>query len=182
MARLGPTPILKAGGGGAGGQDGEGLDPQEVPPRGSDPPRRRPQAAPTKHVRDCGGRDRGAELEELALDPQVSPPWVLPAHPQDQLAKGCIDGRTSRPAAPPRSPPAFKLAAPSLQRVGDDSEGRPPLPGKEPAHRGEEGPVGGAVAGTLRSPGEHPELMAEHGDLQLPVIQAQPHEQAEQPA
>jgi len=109
-------------------------------------------------------------------------PWVLPAHPQDQLAKGCIDGRTSRPAAPPRSPPAFKLAAPSLQRVGDDSEGRPPLPGKEPAHRGEEGPVGGAVAGTLPSPGEHPELMAEHGGLQLPVIQARPHEQGEQPA
>jgi hypothetical protein len=51
---------------------------------------------------------------------------------------------------------------------------------EEPARRGEEGSVGGAVAGPLPSPGEHPQLMAEHGDLQHPFIEAGPNEQAEQ--
>ena len=74
------------------------------------------------------------------------------------------------------------LQAPALQRLGHDREGGPPFFGKEPARRGEEGPVGGAVAGPLASPGEHPQLMVEHGDLELPVIEARPNEQVKQPA
>jgi len=54
--------------------------------------------------------------------------------------------------------------------------------GRNRLARGEEDPVGGAVAGPLPSPGEHPQLMAEHGDLKLPVIQARSNEQAEQAA
>jgi hypothetical protein len=57
----------------------EGLGPQELRPRRSDPPRRRPQTSTTQHVRDGSGRDRDAELEQLALDPQVAPSGVLPA-------------------------------------------------------------------------------------------------------
>jgi hypothetical protein len=37
-ARLAPNPILQVGGGRAGGQDGEGLGPEELPPRRSAPP------------------------------------------------------------------------------------------------------------------------------------------------
>jgi len=122
------------------------------------------------------------KLEELALDPQVAPPGVLPSQAKDQLAQFGIDRRASRPAARPRVHSALELAAPALERLGHDSEGRPPLPGEEPARRGEEDPVGGAVAGPLPSPGEHPQLMAEHGDLKLPVIQARPNEQADQAA
>jgi len=181
-ARLTPSPILRVGGGGAGGQDGEGLGPQELPPRGSDPPGRRPQAAPAQHGGDRRGGDPDPELEELALDPQVAPPGVFPSQAKDQLAQFGIDRRASRPAARPRVHSALELAAPALERLGHDSEGRPPLPGEEPARRGEEGPVGGAVAGPLPSPGEHPQLMAEHGDLQFPVIQARPNEQADQAA
>jgi len=67
-------------------------------------------------------------------------------------------------------------------RVSGTTGNAPPLPGKEPTHRGKEGPVSGAVAGPLPSSGEHPQLMAQQGDLQLPVIETCPHQQAEQGA
>ncbi len=41
-ARPVPSPILVVGDEAAGGEEGEGLSPQELPPRRSDPPRRRP--------------------------------------------------------------------------------------------------------------------------------------------
>ena len=177
-----PSPILRVEGGGTGGKEGEGLGPQELPPRRPDPPGGRPQAAPAQHGGDRGGGDRGAELEELALDSQVAPPGVLPSQAKDQLAQFGIDRRTPRPPVRPRSLPGLKLAAPPLERLGHDREGGPPLFGEEPAGGGEEGPVGGGVAGPLPSPGEHSELMAEHGDLKLLVIDARPNEQAKQPA
>jgi hypothetical protein len=56
-----------------------------------------------------------------------------------------------------------------------------PLAGEEPAGRGKEGPVGGGVPRPPPPPA-HPQLMAEHGDCQLPVIDAHSDEQAEEPA
>jgi hypothetical protein len=95
-----------------------------------------------QHVRGRRGGDPDAELDELAFDPQVAPPGVLPAHAEDQLAQLGIDGRTARTAAPLRSGPALELPAPALQRVGHNLEGGPPLLREAPAHGGEEGPVG----------------------------------------
>ncbi len=118
----------------AGGRDGQGLGPQELRPRRSDPPRGRPQTSPAQQVRDRHGGDRDAELEELALDPEVAPPCVLPGHPKDQLPNLGIDGRASWPATV-RPFPAQELPTPAVERVGNDREGRPPLPGEEPAGR-----------------------------------------------
>ncbi len=182
-ARLVPSPILLVGGGGAGGKEGEGLGPQELSPRRSDPPRRRPQAAAAQHVRDRRGGDPDAELEQLPADPHVAPPGVLPAKAKDQIAQLGIDPRTSRPPAPPRSLLALELAAPALQRVGDNREAGPPLLREEPAYGSEEGSVGGAVAGPLPPPpGEDPQLMPQHGDLQFPIIDARADEQSEEPS
>jgi hypothetical protein len=55
-------------------------------------------------------------------------------------------------------------------------------PSEELARRGDEGPVNGAVTGGLACPREHPQLMAEHCDLEVPLIQARPNEQAEHAA
>jgi hypothetical protein len=77
---------------------------------------------------------------------------------------------------------ALKTAAPALQRVGDNREGRPPILREEPADGGEEGPVGGRIAGPLPPPGEDPQLISEHGDLQLPIVDARADEQAKQAA
>jgi hypothetical protein len=78
--------------------------------------------------------------------------------------------------------PSHELAAPAVERVGYDRKGGPPLAGEEPAGGGEQGPVGGAVAGPLPLPAQNTQLTAHHGDLQLPVIDARSDEQAEEPA
>src|SRR6266511_3986846 len=122
MVRLVATKLLQVRGGGTGGEDGEGLGPEKLAPRGSDPPGRRPQAAPAQHVRDRGGGDGDRELHELAFDPEVPPPGVLPSHEKDQPAKGRIDGGTSGAAARPSVLPALELPAPALESVGDDRE------------------------------------------------------------
>jgi hypothetical protein len=149
-----------------------GPGPAGTPPTWVRPPRRRSQTMPSQHVRDRRGGDPDAKLDELAFDPQVAPPGVLPSHAEDQLAQFGIDGRTARTAARLRSRPALELPAPALQRVGDNREGGPPLLREATAHGGEEGPVGDAVAGPLPPTGEEPQLMAQHGDLQLPIIDA----------
>ncbi len=88
----------------------------------------------------------------------------------------------SWPPAPPPSLLALELAPPAFQRFGDNREAGPPLAGEEPGRGGEEGPVGGAVPGPLPPPSEDPQLMAQYRDLQLPIIEARPDEQAKQAA
>jgi hypothetical protein len=54
---------------------------------------------------------------------------------------------------------------------------------EEPAYGSEEGSVGGAIAGPLPPPpGEDPQLMPQHGDLQFPIIDARADEQSEEPS
>src|SRR6266545_1890210 len=176
-----PTP-LRAGAGYTGGQDAEGLGPEELRPRRSDVPRRRPQTPTSQHVRDRRGRDRDAEIEQLALDPEVAPSGILPGHLKDQVANLGIDGGTSWPSTSPGRLPAHELPAPAGEGVRTDRKGGPPLAGEEPAGRGQEGPVGRAVAWSLPPPAQDPQLMAQHGDLQVPIIDAHADEQAKQPA
>src|SRR6266545_5444633 len=88
----------------------------------------------------------------------------------------------SWPPAPPRSLLALELAAPPGERVGTNRKGGPPLAGEEPAGGREQGPVGGAVPGPLPPPSEDPQLMAQYRDLQLPIVDARPDEQAKQAA
>jgi len=130
---------------------------------------------------DRRGGDRDAELEQLAFDPQVAPPGVLPGHPKEQVAYSGIDPRTSWPPTRPRPFPAHELPTPPGEGVGGDRKRGPPLPREEPAGRGQEGPVGRAVARSLPPPAQDTQLMAQHDDLQVPIIDAHAYEQAEQP-
>ena len=66
-----------------------------------------------------------------------------------------------------------------LNIVGGDRKGGPPLAREEPAGRGQEGPVGGAVARSLPPPTQDTKLTPEHGNLQVPVLDPNADEQAE---
>jgi hypothetical protein len=118
-----PAPVLLAGAWRAAcGQDGDGLGPQELRPGRSDPPRCRSQTAAAQSVRDGRGGDSDAELEQLALDPQVAPPRVLPGQPKDQHRHRRIDRRASWPATI-RPFPAHELSAPAVERFRYDRKG-----------------------------------------------------------
>jgi hypothetical protein len=56
----------------AGGEHAVRLGAQELRPAGADPPWRRPETRASEHVRDRGGRDADPELEQLALDTDVT--------------------------------------------------------------------------------------------------------------
>ena len=80
---------------------------QELPPRRVGPPRRRrwyPVAL--QDPADRRGADAMAELEQLALDPLVSPVRVLRRHPYDQRRDDWVDGWAPGAARvpPPRCP------------------------------------------------------------------------------
>ena len=68
---------------------------------GGGPDRRRTDAGAAKKHRDARRGRADPELSQLAFDPQVSPPGVLPRHLKDQLADLRIDrgapGRAMRP-------------------------------------------------------------------------------------
>jgi hypothetical protein len=68
------------------------LGPQELPPAGVGVPHRcwRDAATP-QDPPDRRGADPVAELEQLALQPLVSPARVLPRHPQQQRGQHVID-------------------------------------------------------------------------------------------
>jgi len=68
-----------------GGEHACGLPVQELPPgRVGLPFRRRRYAQGPEDPADRGGADLVAELEQLALDPLVSPPVILAGEPLDQ--------------------------------------------------------------------------------------------------
>jgi hypothetical protein len=57
------------------------------------------QAGTAEHRRDRGGRDAHPELEQLAANPHVAPPGVLPSQAQDQLPNLGVESGTSRGGA-----------------------------------------------------------------------------------
>jgi hypothetical protein len=75
-----------------------GLRVQELPPAGvgvSD--RGRWDAVALQDPGDRGGADAVAEVEQLALDPLISPARVLPGHAHHQGGEGVVDRWSSGP-------------------------------------------------------------------------------------
>jgi hypothetical protein len=71
---------------------------------------------------------------------------------------------------------------PPDERVGADQEAPPPVPGEHPGCRGQERSIGGGDPGSRPSSGEDLQLVPEHGRLEIPLVNAAPDEQTEQPA
>src|SRR3954452_7398743 len=68
------------------GEDRVGLRGQELSPGRSGPARSRIDAGALEDLPHCRRGDRVAEPDEIAVDSAVAPPWVLPRHPQHQIA------------------------------------------------------------------------------------------------
>ena len=87
-----------------------------------------------------------AELEQLALDPLVSPAVVLGGEPLDQ--RGDL-GADRRPGRPVRAGPLAgdEAAVPAQDGTWGDQPVRPQPPGQEPDQRGEDRAVGQSSRG-----------------------------------
>jgi len=86
------------------------------------------------------------------------------------------------PAGAASTPPAQQLAVPPGDRVRVHQEARPSLPGQQAARRGQERPIGGGKAGSDPASVKDLQLMAQHGDLEVAVVDAKAGEHAEQAA
>jgi hypothetical protein len=85
---------------------------------------------------DRGGADAVAELEQLALDPQVSPARVLPRHPHHQGGEHVVDRWPSGPVGVGPSS-ANEAAMPAQDRVRGDQAVETQCVGQSPRERGE---------------------------------------------
>jgi hypothetical protein len=113
----------------------------ELTPRHPTAPASRPDPSSDQDVADTRRRDLGPKPSQLARDPPVPPPRVLPSQPQDQLSNVTVHpwptGTPSRicPAASHKSP------MPREQRRRSHEEHPPALSGQQPARRRQEHPV-----------------------------------------
>src|SRR6476620_8836694 len=97
-----------------------GLGAQELPPAGVGVPhRRRRDAVALEDPPDRRGTDPMAELEQLALDPLVSPGRVVRRHPHDQRREPVVD-RWPSGKIRVGPPAAYEAAMPAQDRVRSD--------------------------------------------------------------
>jgi hypothetical protein len=78
------------------------------------------------------------------------------------------------------TPAAEELSVPPDERVPAHQEARPSIPGEQLGGGGQERPIGDGEARSRRSSTEDPQLVAEHGRLQIPLIDAAAQEQTDQ--
>ena len=157
------------------------LQPQELSPGRPDPAWRRAEAALAKHRGDRRGGDIDPELQEFASDPEVAPPRVLPPEAKDQTLDRGIERRTTRSPGPATTPPQ-EVSVPPGERVRADEEAPPPVPGEQPGSRCQPRPIGSSEVRSRPSPTKDPQLVAEDGGFDIPLIDATADEQTEQPA
>ena len=175
------VPQARLLGRGTRGEEAGGLQPEKLRPGRPDPPRSRAEAASAKHRGDGRRRDVDAQLQEFAPDPEVAPPGVLSTEPDDQLLDRGIERRTARPAGPVPAPPGERSLPPD-QGVGPDQEARPPIPREQPSHGSHERSIGVGEPRPCPSSTKDLELVAEHGVLEIELVDPAPGDQAEQPA
>lgn len=82
-----------------------------------------------------------AQAEQLALDPAVSPPRVLPGQLQDQIADPWCDGRASRPARVGPFP-FDHTTVPGEQGAWCHDPVSPQVPGQQSCQRSEHTAIG----------------------------------------
>jgi hypothetical protein len=124
-----------------------------------------------KHGGDRRRRDVDAKLQELASDPEVAPPGVLTTEPEDHVLDRRIEGRATEPARAAHGPPQ-QIPVLSHQGVRTDQEAPPPVRGQDPSRGREEGPIGHGEQGSPAAATEDLELVAEHGLLEIQLVEA----------
>ena len=115
---------------------------------------------------DRRGADAVAELEQLALDPQVSPARVLPRHPHHQGGEDVVD---RWPSGPVRVGPssADEAAMPAQDRVRGDQAMATQRSGQPPDEGGEHGPVRPVQAWSWVGAAQDGDLVAQHEELDV---------------
>src|SRR5207248_10879065 len=86
-----------------------------------------------------------------------------------------IEGRTARPPSPPVGPlPPDQLAVPPQERLGLDEEHTPPVSANGAARCRKHDPVESAQSERSPLPAKHPNLVPEHGVLELQGADGRP--------
>ena len=93
-----------------------------------------------------------------------------------------IERRTTRSPRRATTPPPQEVSVPPGERVRADEEAPPPVPGEQPGSRCQPRPIGSSEARSRPSPTKDPQLVAEDGGFDIPLIDATADEQTEQPA
>jgi len=120
-----------------------------------------------------------AELEQLALDPLISPPVILAGEPLDQRGDLGVDRRTACPVR--IGPlPGDEAAVPAKHSTGGDQPVRPQASGQEPDERGEDRAVGPVQVRPGLGAAQHGNLVPQHE--QLDVLGRRRAAQQDQPA
>ena len=153
-----------------------------VVPRLWGPAWRRAEAALAQHRGDRRGGDIDPELQEFPPDPEVAPPRVLPPEAKDHALDRGIERRTTRSPRPATTPPPQEVSVPPGERIRADEEAPPPVPGEQPGSCRQPRPIGSCELRSRPSPTKDPQLMAEDGGFDIPLIDAAADEQTEQPA
>jgi hypothetical protein len=148
-----------------GGEHRGCLGVQELPPRRvSTPLRCRRDLPGLEDTADRGCADPVAELEQLALDPLVSPAVVLGGEPLDQRRDL---GAGWRPSGPVRvGPLAGDQAAVPAQHSNQGDQPVHPQPCRQkPDQRGEGRPAGPVEPGSWVGAAQHGDLVPQHEQL-----------------
>src|SRR5262249_12586549 len=112
-------------------------------------------------------RAAAAQLQELALDPAISPSRILPGKEHDQIL---AFGALARPAAP-RPPsgkcplPPDQLPVPAQQGLRADQEGSPGRAREDPSKGGQDQAIGRLEAGPTNLTFENTDLVTEGENL-----------------
>jgi hypothetical protein len=127
-------------------------------------PRRRGNLQRLEDPADRRCADLVAELEQLALDPLVSPAVVFGGEPLDQRGDLGADRRPSRPVR--IGSLAGDQAAVPPQDSAESDQPVHAQPGRQqPDQRGEDRAVGPAEPGPRLSPAQHGILVPQHQEL-----------------
>jgi hypothetical protein len=144
-----------------------GLRAQELPPADVGVPHgSRWDPVTLEDPPDRGRADAVAELEQLTLDPQVPPAWVLPRDPHHQGGEDVLDRRTTGLVRVSPSS-AYQAAAPAQDRVRSDQSMATQCPGQPPHECGEHGSVCPVHARTSVGAAQDGDLVAQHEELNI---------------
>ena len=117
-----------------------------------------------------------------SLDSEVAPPRVLPTEAKDQVLDRGIQWRAAGPAGPTPAPTPRELSVPPDEGVRAHHEALRSIPGQQPGSGCQQRPICIGEARSDPSSTEDLQLVAEHGRLQIPLVDAAAQEQADQGA
>jgi hypothetical protein len=149
------------------GQHARGLGTEEPPPGRIRMPKRRRRYPPTlEDSAYCRSADTMAKFEQLALDPLVTPHWVLAGHPLDQRGDRLVDRWAPRSLR--ASPLADDQTAMPAQHCGRSNQ---PVAThrrrQQPDQPGQDCAVSPIQARLGRGSTKHTNLVAQHQQLDV---------------